>query len=94
MEELTKRQIRFIIQSDERVLESQEAQDIAAILSAMENPKSLSAMTKARVTPIFGHSIKLIEEDVQASLLARERIEKANERAKKYGVLCCFYRTF
>ena len=82
MEELTKRQIRFIIQSDERVLESQEAQDIAAILSAMENPKSLSAMTKARVTPIFGHSIKLIEEDVQASLLARERIEKANERAK------------
>lgn len=94
MEELTKRQIRFIIQSDERVLESQEAQDIAAILSAMENPKSLSAMTKARVTPIFGHSIKLIEEDVQASLLARERIEKANERAKKYGVLAAFTELF
>ncbi len=94
MEELNKRQIRYIIQSDERVLQSQEAQHITSILTAMENPKSLSAMAKARTTPIIGHTLKLIEEDIQASLLARERIEKANERAKKHGVLAAFTELF
>ncbi len=83
MEELTKRQIRFIIQSDERVLESQEAQDIAAILSAMENPKSLSAMTKSpsnpNLWPLYKNLLKKMSKQV---CLHVKESKKANERAK------------
>ena len=94
MEELTKRQIRFIIQSDERVLESQEAQDIAAILSAMENPKSLSAMTKARVTPIFWPLYKNLLKKMSKQVCLHVKESKKPMREQKIRCTRCFYRTF
>ncbi len=86
--------IRTIIQSNENVLESEEADDILKVLQAMDNPTDHKLLNIARSTKIFGHSLRQIKESEEDAQKSRLAVEEAISQFESLGILAAFAHLF
>jgi exodeoxyribonuclease V beta subunit len=94
IDELRRRGIRTCLPSNQDVFATGEAEDILAILKAMDAPTDLRLLAQARTTRILGDTLKNFSGDQQAVIRARTDIQETAEKFRRMGLTAAFEQLF